>query len=670
MSKNVKRTISYFLVVVFMFGMMSNINIVNAADITSPALTVSGPSATYVQDGGTVKYTLVYTDNVGVTDITLTRDDIILVGFTANTSATKNGNTVTVTAANVKATNNSVKYIIVNPGTAKDAAGNVANRATSDVFRMPEMVIKDTTAPKISISGPSSSTVYSGGNIEYTVTYSDNVAISSVSLNPSDITLNGFSASKNVSIISNSKAIISLTNIQGSEGAKSISIAANTAKDTSSNMALGASSNAFALVVKTVSNTNGNTNTTNTGKNTNTNTGKNTTSNQNESGQPTEETPTNTELICSDFGYIENTSLSTFSSWLKSKKDNTTNVQKYNYLANGEESIYFVDYYNGSNEDLENVNFKLTIPFDLDIKENVNNAKITESDNSTIIEWNIQNIKSKTKCRLAVKVKFNRDINLMNSNDISKIFYTELETKISENTTYSYLRQIFVDNSVTKVGTFADTLMFLDKTNSVRQNDEITRAELAKMIIDSGVIKLNYSLTTYREYNDSEKIPTYSRLAISNLKSMNLFNIEDNDFSPNNPIIRDDFYKIIVNLISSISENKIKVSDPVYINNELITNSDGGINTYSNYIMELTRLNILPEYKTTLKLDQYVKRNEALAIINAITFKSNGIVNYPEFELNYFNIDNLRYVYNFTSDNNTNVYNYNYDNNLNQKIVQ
>ncbi len=678
MSKNIKKIISYFFVAIFMFEMMSNVNVVNAADITSPTLTISGPSSTYVQDGGTVKYTLVYTDNVGVTDITLTRDDVILVGFTATTSATKNGNTVTVTASNVKATNNSVKYIIINSGSAKDAAGNVANRATSDVFRMPEMVNKDTTAPKIAISGPSSSTVYNGGSIDYTVTYSDNVAIGNVTLNPNDITLNGFSASKNVSIISNYKAIISLTNIQGSEGTKSISIAAGTAKDTSSNSTPGINSNAFALVEKTVTNNNNNTstNTNNSGKNTNT--GKNTTVNNNsnnntntEQTNSNEATTDNNVTVCEDFGFSVNNDITTFSSWLKSKKENTPNVQKYNYLANGEELVYYIDYYNGSNEDISNVNLKITIPFDVDVKEMSNNGKVTtDSNTSTVIEWNLDTVKSKQKCRLMLRVKFNRDIELMNSSEISKIFYTELASKVGENVTYSYLRQVYIDNSVTKVGTFANTLMFLDTTNSLRQNDEITRAELAKMILDSGLIKVDYSLDSYKEYNDYNKIPVYSKLAISNLKNMNLFEVEDNNFSPNNPVIRDEFYKLIINLISKISESKINVQNPIYLNEDIIKNSDGSISEYKNYIIELTRLNILPEYKTTLKLDEYVKRSEALAIINAIAFKSNDISNYPKYEVNYLNINNLRYLYNFTSKNNTSEYQYNYDDNLAQKIIQ
>ncbi len=696
-NKFIKKIISIFSIITIIFSTIPNIGSVYAADNISPILTISSPSESYVRDGGMVTYVLSYSDNIGIKSINLSAKDITLNGFTAKISITNRGNSAkVVTLSNVRSTNSNVKNITVASGTAQDAQGNVANGASSPVFTM----IRDTVAPSISISGPNVSSVYVGGTIEYLVNYSDNVEMSRVMLNAGHVILNGFTANKSVSVISNTMAKITLSNIQGTAGAKNINISAGSAVDTSANKAGGATSSSFSIVEKTVTpdpvekptqnnvpnkpnnnitnninnNVNGNNNS-NSNNTVNSENNENSETNNSEQSKPNENQNNSNEQkeivvknSCIDFDYEVNNEITYFASWLKSKKDNTTNVQKYNYIADGEEVTYFVDYYNGSVDKVENVTMKLTIPYKVDVIQIDTLAKYTISDNETVVEWNLSNIESLAKCRTAVKVKYSKDLELMNSNEISKIFLVSLETKVDETIKNSYLRQVYIDKSITKTGTFASSLMFLDKTNSVRLDDEITRAEFAKMILDLSLIERDGKSRAYRKYNDYEKIPAYAKYAISSLYGTDIFDIDDNKFMPNNPIIRDDLYKMLVKISSYITDNSIQVEKSIYLNEDIIKSTDGQIVDNKYYIMELTRQNILPEYKTTMYPDEYVTRGEALALLNAMAFKSNDFSNYPSYKVNFGYINNLKYIHNITNDDNMSTYLYKYDDNLNQII--
>jgi hypothetical protein len=665
--KNTKRIVAFLLIIGFVFTAINPSNFVNAVDITSPVLTITGGSTGTVQKGSTLVYTLTYTDNVAITRINLTSSDIILNGFNGNISIYKNGNIAKVTVSNIASTTNGTKFIIVKSGTAEDAQGNVANRATSDIFLMPTTTeSKDTTLPTVSISGPSISNITSGGSVEYTLTASDNVGISKIAFNSNTIILNGFTASETVTRLNNTSAKLTLNNITGTAGSKNITVTAGSVTDTSSNLSAAVTSFSFNL---TVNNTNINTVSVN-GTNNNTNT---ITTNNNKN--ITTETPTVTNTVTYGTGipYEANKEITYFSTWLKSKVDNSKTVQENNYAADNKTMTYFVDYYNGLSEEAKNVKIMLNIPLNVEIVEVSGNGKIVENNQTsnkvnTTIEWNLESVASLASERISVKVKFLKDTELSNSNEISKIFYPELVTTLGDKTTYSYLRQIFVDNSVTKVGSFAKSLMFIDRTNSIRQNDEITRAEFAKMITDLGIIKLDYSTNKYMEYTDYKEIPTFARVSVSSLKDKNIFSIDDNNFSPNNPIIRDEFMKMLVNVLTYISDSKIKADKAIYLDNYILECKDKTISENKDYIMELARLNVIPEYETNLKADEYITRGEAIALLNAIAFKSNTISNSIKYSLNTMKINNLKYIYNFTSSNNTKSYNYIYDENLNQVI--
>ncbi|WP_289466421.1 S-layer homology domain-containing protein, partial [Klebsiella pneumoniae] len=92
---------------------------------------------------------------------------------------------------------------------------------------------------------------------------------------------------------------------------------------------------------------------------------------------------------------------------------------------------------------------------------------------------------------------------------------------------------------------FNKYLTVIDSTNSVRPDDKITRAELAKLLVDTGIIEVKQGNTDYTKYKDAEEIPTYAREAVSALYSTGIIEeFSDGEFKPNNPIVRDEFFKI------------------------------------------------------------------------------------------------------------------------------
>ena len=105
-----------------------------AKDSVAPVATISGPSVVNVYAGGTVVYTITYTDNVGIKAITLNANDIRLSGFTATKNVSINGNVATITLSNIQGNVGGNKTIYVSGGTAIDAQGNLCNAVTGSAF--------------------------------------------------------------------------------------------------------------------------------------------------------------------------------------------------------------------------------------------------------------------------------------------------------------------------------------------------------------------------------------------------------------------------------------------------------------------------------------------------------------------------------------------------------
>jgi hypothetical protein len=226
-------------------------SVVNA--LSGVYLQISAPSNYNPKVGESITFTLTYTGDVGY--IGIGPGSVVLRGFTANKTITGSGNTRILTLSNIQGEGPN-KYIEITGGTAISSTGDLSNKAnsvTSGTFTIhpaAPVAPADTTAPKLTIEGPSASTVYNGESVTFTAKYTDNVGVANIWLNAGSIVLNGFTANKTITVSGNNR-IITLTNIQGNAGLKSISITGGTAVDAAGNLSNAATSASFYLTQKT-----------------------------------------------------------------------------------------------------------------------------------------------------------------------------------------------------------------------------------------------------------------------------------------------------------------------------------------------------------------------------------------------------------------------------------
>lgn len=182
-------------------------------------------------------------------------------GFSANVGVIKNTySRYTVTLNNVRG-NSSGNYVEIRSGAAiaNDGLGSAYSATTySNSFSIGS---NDTVAPSTSLIGPNISSANNGGTVTYIVRYTDASGVANVNLYQNSVKLKGFTA--NVSISGsgeNSKVVerkITLSNIQGSNGSKYISIVAATASDYNGNRTIGVNSSPFKLVNRGAINSSG-----------------------------------------------------------------------------------------------------------------------------------------------------------------------------------------------------------------------------------------------------------------------------------------------------------------------------------------------------------------------------------------------------------------------------
>lgn len=200
---------------------------------------------------------------------------VVAHGFSANISVVKNGyvnNVVryTVTLNNIRG-NSSGNYVEIKSGAAIANDGLGAAYSSTAYSNSFNIKVNDNVAPSISIIGPNISSVNNGGSVTYIVRYTDASGVTNVNLYKNSIKLNGFTA--NISISGsgeNSKVVerkITLSNIQGTNGSKYISIVAATASDYNGNRTNGVNSSSFKLVNRSVTSGNNTTGSSNVNSN-------------------------------------------------------------------------------------------------------------------------------------------------------------------------------------------------------------------------------------------------------------------------------------------------------------------------------------------------------------------------------------------------------------------
>lgn len=180
---------------------------------------------------------------------------VTLHGFSANVNVIKNSYTrYTVTLNNIRG-NSGGNYVEIRSGAAiaNDGLGAAYSATTnSNSF---SINAGDSISPSISLIGPNISSVNNGGTVTYIVRYTDASGVTNVNLYANSVKLNGFTAQVSVSGSGeNSKVVerkITLSNIQGTNGSKYITVVAATASDYAGNRTRGVNSSPFSLVNRT-----------------------------------------------------------------------------------------------------------------------------------------------------------------------------------------------------------------------------------------------------------------------------------------------------------------------------------------------------------------------------------------------------------------------------------
>ncbi len=597
-------------------------------DTTAPSVTISAPKPGTIELGETVKYTVVFSDETAMGKINFNKSYVKLIGFTANVIVTGEGNTRTVTLTNVQGNIDSDNRIQVLAGAAEDAAGNKTKAVESKNFTIVKTEEKDSIPPVVKVTSVSPKTIYSNGTVKYTVTFADNIKVTQVNLYASKIKTMGFEADISVKVNGVSSAVITLKNVKGTVGNnKYIVIASGVALDAEGNRSKEVASPTFSINEKT----------------------EPTPNNPTKPGT----TPTKPVVIekvncIDDLGLIGdvNKEIDYFASWLKAEKiteedEKLLFVQENNTVVKNDKMTYIVEYFNGSTATAEDVVFELTLPYAVEVLEINGGGKVTKAtDKATVVTWYMGDIRAYAAtsgtgyCRLYVKVKFLENVELEASKNISEIFYATLKTTADENVSYSYMRQAFVDLTEGKVGAYDKSLLSIDALNEVRPNEEITRAEFAKLLVDAGVIAVDYKSKAYKNFKDYEIIPSYARAAVSALAKADVIKpYADGTFKPNNPILVEDAMQILAEAAAHMTNQKLAVSKPVFLYTEALTGKDGEVSPKKDYIMELMRQNVVPSDESNP--DSYILRKEAVEMVNSLMLRGPVVKTLKENELKF-----------------------------------
>lgn len=134
-------------------GIDNNNLLSNPIDLTfnmgsqAPKVTVSGPNVSSIYVGGSVKYTLNYSDDIGTPRID-PKGFIKLNGFTGNINVSVSGNVATVTINDIVGSVGGEKNITILEGSATDTDGNKSNSVTSGSFSIAQKPVTPTPDPK------------------------------------------------------------------------------------------------------------------------------------------------------------------------------------------------------------------------------------------------------------------------------------------------------------------------------------------------------------------------------------------------------------------------------------------------------------------------------------------------------------------------------------------
>lgn len=133
-----------------------------------------------------------------------------------------------------------------------DVEPKIGGKASSNMF---EIKARDYVKPVVVLSNPTPNSVKQGETIVMTIAATDDVGIKQFNISESSIILKGFTADKKLTGTGNNRTL-TLSNVQGQPGQKTIYVSGAILMDTYTNIADAVTSKAFTLVENTIVNPN------------------------------------------------------------------------------------------------------------------------------------------------------------------------------------------------------------------------------------------------------------------------------------------------------------------------------------------------------------------------------------------------------------------------------
>ncbi len=283
---------------------------------------------------------------------------------------------------------------------------------------------------------------------------------------------------------------------------------------------------------------------------------------------------------------------------VKSLRVEIRNAENRTKYALDEEILYYIDYYNGTRTELDDVEVVLDIPDDFTATNYNQGALYNDS-----VEWVLGSLHPLQSGRLLVKLKCN---NLSSSERI-----VDLKVSIKED------ERIKDSSSLQNLIFRSGERLYHEKyisgygDHTFRPERGVTRAEFAAMV--ARMFNLSYSsYSSYSPYKDINKKNCWAYEDIKACSDAGLFGgYPDGTFKPDKVVTRAEFAAVLA--------RKINLDDvqPVWIHSDDIRN-----HWALNSMEQLNRLKILLGYSDgSFKPNRQITRAEAVTLLNRFTFR-------------------------------------------------
>ncbi len=310
-----------------------------------------------------------------------------------------------------------------------------------------------------------------------------------------------------------------------------------------------------------------------------------------------------------------------------------------NIYALDEVVTYFIDYKNGTGDDIDS---KVSIVFDIPLKYEVkdtNGGKLDKDEDT--ITWEFPNgLKEDEAGTLVVKLAYTAFTK--SKYDFERIYPSAAILKGKKEMDRSTVINLIVEEYDQEIDDTHEPYMFGDEEgNTFRPDDTITRAEGALVL--ARIYGLNYKNEKVTDvFTDLDETYLEARKAIVAASKAGLINgYTSGKFKPNDSMTKAEFIKILACMVEETAEDEgiegLEIKD---VENNIKVYADStryyivdGKKIYSHWALEevtlLARLNMLPltEDEDEIELDEEITRAEVAQLVNFYLLRAPASVN-------------------------------------------